>query len=198
MADSLNKKKPGAETPGKQLVKTESISIADIEKLFSLMRENDIAELELEQDDSKIHIVSKSAPVAQQQPIYMQGMPMMQMQAPQAGTAHEAAPAAIAAPKSPSQASAPAEADEDANALPPNARHILSPMVGTFYASPSPDSAAFVRPGDVVNEDTVLCIVEAMKLMNEIKAETKGKIVRVLVENGMPVEYNQPLFVLEP
>jgi len=71
-------------------------------------------------------------------------------------------------------------------------------MVGTFYRSPSPEAPSFVREGDVVNEDTVLCIIEAMKLMNEIKAETKGKILQILVENGMPVEFNQPLFVLQP
>ena len=197
MADSLNKKKSGSSSSDK-VVKSESISIADIEKLFSLMRENEIAELELEQDKSKIHIVSKSAPVAQQ-PIYMQGMPMMQMPAAQApAPSSDVVPQPIAAPKSPSQASAAPDADEDTLSLPPNAKTILSPMVGTFYRSPSPEAGPFVREGDIVNEETVLCIVEAMKLMNEIKAETKGKIVRVLVENGMPVEYNQPLFVLEP
>src|SRR5690606_31698490 len=128
MADSLNKKKSGSD----KVVKSESISIADIEKLFSLMRENEIAELELEQDKSKIHIVSKSAPVAQQ-PIYMQGMPMMQMPAAQAPTpSAEAVPQPIAAPKSPSQASATADAEEDTLSLPPNAKTILSPMVGTF------------------------------------------------------------------
>ena len=71
-------------------------------------------------------------------------------------------------------------------------------MVGTFYRSPAPDAAPFVRVGDSVNEDTVLCIIEAMKLMNEIKAECKGRVNKILVENGVPVEYNQPLFLIEP
>ena len=70
-------------------------------------------------------------------------------------------------------------------------------MVGTFYRSPAPDADAFVNVGDRVSEDTTLCIVEAMKLMNEIKAEMRGKILKVMVENGQPVEYNQPLFLIE-
>jgi len=81
-------------------------------------------------------------------------------------------------------------------ALPPGAVHFTSPMVGTFYRASSPDSAPFVDVGTQVDEDTTLCIVEAMKVMNEIKAETKGKIVEVLVENAEPVEYGQPLFVI--
>lgn len=71
-------------------------------------------------------------------------------------------------------------------------------MVGTFYSAPAPDAPTFVRIGESVNEDTVLCIIEAMKLMNEIKAEMKGRIYKMLVENGNPVEYNQPLFLIEP
>ncbi len=77
-------------------------------------------------------------------------------------------------------------------------REILSPMVGTFYRSPSPESRPFVEIGDEVEEDQVICIIEAMKLMNEIKAEIKGKIIKVLVESGQPVEFGQPLFVVEP
>ncbi len=75
---------------------------------------------------------------------------------------------------------------------------IKAPMVGTFYRAPSPDAEPYVKEGDIVNPDTVVCIIEAMKLFNEIKAEVKGKIVKVLVENGQPVEYGQPLFLVEP
>lgn len=194
MADSLSKKK-GSEPGGdnKPATENESVTIADIEKLFSLMRENDIAELEIEQYKTKIHIVSKSAP-AQQQPYFMQGMQPMQMMP----MGNQQAPAAeIAAPQPAAPAADDGEPEKDAS-LPANARTILSPMVGTFYRSASPESPSFVQNGDVVSEDSVLCIIEAMKLMNEIKAETRGKILRILVENGMPVEFNQPLFILEP
>ena len=71
-------------------------------------------------------------------------------------------------------------------------------MVGTFYRSPSPDSPAYIEPGQEVNEDTVVCIIEAMKVMNEIKAETKGIIVEVLAQNGKPVEFGKPLFSVRP
>ena len=75
---------------------------------------------------------------------------------------------------------------------------VKSPMVGTYYESPSPGSPAFVKPGDVIEEGQVLCIVEAMKLMNEIESEVAGRIVRVVAENGKPVEFGQPLFLVEP
>lgn len=197
MAESLYKKKgSGPEGEDKSAVRNESVSIADIEKLFSLMRENEIAELEIEQFKTKIHIVSKTAPVAAQQPIYMQGMQPMQMMPMQ----NQAGPTSgdVPAPSQSVQAPPPGTDGEADSSLPANAKTVLSPMVGTFYRSPSPDSPSFVHEGDVVNEETVLCIIEAMKLMNEIKAETKGKILKILVENGMPVEFNQPLFVLEP
>ena len=75
---------------------------------------------------------------------------------------------------------------------------IEAPMVGTFYRASAPDAAPFVSEGDIVKEDQVLCIIEAMKLMNEIEAKTPGRIVKILVENGQPVEYGQPLFLVEP
>ncbi len=199
MGDSLNKKKAtrpeGEEFPASR---NESVTIADIEKLFSLMRENEIAELESEQNKTKIHIVSKGAAAPGQQPMmqYMPGMQMMPMQnQPQQSATEPAAASQQQAPQAGGAAAAAEAGDE--NALPPNARTVLSPMVGTFYRSPSPEAPMFVNEGDIVNEDSVLCIIEAMKLMNEIKAETRGKILRVLVENGMPVEFNQPLFLLE-
>lgn len=207
MADSLNKKK-GNRAEGEDMPagRNESVSVADIEKLFSLMHENEIAELEIEQHKTKIHIVSKAAPqTAQAQPMvqYMPGMqpyPMMPMSGQQGSgeQTHQSPPI-----PQPSESSAPSpakgtDAASETSSLPPNAKTVLSPMVGTFYRSPSPESPSFVKEGDVVNEETVLCIIEAMKLMNEIKAEARGKIIKILVENGMPVEFNQPLFVLEP
>lgn len=80
----------------------------------------------------------------------------------------------------------------------PSGAEIVSPMVGTFYASPSPDSPPFVKPGQMVDSEDVVCIIEAMKVMNEIKADIKGKIIEVLVEDGEPVEFGQPLFLIEP
>lgn len=205
MADSLNKNKGNrAEGEDSPAASKESVNIADIEKLFSLMQDNEIAELKIEQYKTKIHIVSKAAPAAvPQQPMisYMPaGMPQYQMmpmqgQQQQANDGQPQPPQLADGVTASAQPTAQPEAGDD---LPPNAKTVLSPMVGTFYRASSPESPAFVKEGDVVNDDTVLCIIEAMKLMNEIKAETRGKIVRVLVENGMPVEFNQPLFLLEP
>jgi acetyl-CoA carboxylase biotin carboxyl carrier protein len=92
----------------------------------------------------------------------------------------------------------PATADESPGADEPEAPTIKSPMVGTFYRKPSPDAPAFVSVGDEVKEDTVICIVEAMKVMNEIKAEAVGKITRVLVDDASPVQYGEPLFEFAP
>jgi acetyl-CoA carboxylase biotin carboxyl carrier protein len=207
MADSLHKKK-GNRPDGEDLpaARNESVTVSDIEKLFSLMRENEIAELEIEQYKTKIHIVSKAAPVAAQpimqyMPAGMQAYPMMQMGSQQAAGSEAPANTGGNNPEPSAGAThkpAGGDAEESGSSLPPNAKTILSPMVGTFYRSPSPEAPMFVKEGDVVNEETVLCIIEATKLMNEIKAEARGKIVRILVENGMPVEFNQPLFVLEP
>ena len=173
----------------------EVIGLADIKDLFGLMKTNQIAELKLEQHGTKIHILSSHAPV--QQPQMMAGMqPMMSMSPAQSAPQHSSAPAGEIASPAPAPAAAtapPAESD----ALPANAKYLHSPMVGTFYRSPAPDADSFVNVGDRVSEDTTLCIVEAMKLMNEIKAEMRGKILKALVENGQPVEYNQPLFLIE-
>jgi acetyl-CoA carboxylase biotin carboxyl carrier protein len=103
-----------------------------------------------------------------------------------------AAPAPAAAPKA-EAAPAPAPAAENANYL-----TIKSPMVGTFYRSSTPDKPAFVKVGDPVNSGQTVCIIEAMKLFNEIESDVKGKIVKVLVEDASPVEYDQPLFLVDP
>ncbi|MDI3546739.1 MAG: acetyl-CoA carboxylase biotin carboxyl carrier protein [Halanaerobiales bacterium] len=90
----------------------------------------------------------------------------------------------------------PAPEGEEENI--PKREEIVAPMVGTFYRAPAPDAAPFVEKGDIVNAGDTLCIIEAMKLMNEIEVETRGRIIDILVENGQPVEYGQPLFIIEP
>lgn len=164
-----------------------ALTVADIKELVGLMKENEIAEINIEQDDSKIRIVSNSAPCVQAltqvpQMISMQsgsvGLAQMQAPAQQTQVMSEAAPAAPAAPAA-------------------NTTTVFSPMVGTFYRAPAPDAPPFIEVGDMVKADSTLCIVEAMKLMNELKAETSGRVQKILVENGMPVEYNQPLFLIE-
>ncbi len=159
--------------------------IARLKELLALMRDHALSELEIGPDGHSVRL-SKNGPA----PI---GMPMA-MAAPSAG--QFAAPAA--APSSAS-AAAPAAAAPSAPAKPaaPAGEKFLSPMVGTFYRASSPEAKAFVMEGESVKVDAVLCIIEAMKVMNEIKAETAGRITKVLVENGQAVEYGQPLFALE-
>jgi acetyl-CoA carboxylase biotin carboxyl carrier protein len=106
-------------------------------------------------------------------------------------------PAAIVAPGVPEAAPA-VSAEKPAEPVKSSHIKVTSPIVGTFYRSSSPEKASYVEVGDSVKKGQVLCIIEAMKLMNEIESETAGKIVQVLVENGKPVEYGQPLFVIEP
>ena len=154
------------------------MDIKEIKKLVELVRANELVEFELEEPDFRVSIkAAADAPV-----IYSQAaQPQMMM-------AHAPAPAVSA----PTAAPEPAK-DEDAGL-----EAINSPIVGTFYRSPSPDAAAFVKVGDRVEEDTVVCIVEAMKVMNEIKAECKGVIKKIMLENGTAVEYGQELFKIDP
>ncbi|MDU0368998.1 acetyl-CoA carboxylase biotin carboxyl carrier protein [Hymenobacter endophyticus] len=110
------------------------------------------------------------------------------------------APVAAAAPTAPSAAPAPAAAPAAPAAEAASANHVAlkSPMIGTFYRSSSPDSPVFVQVGDLVEKGQVICIIEAMKLFNEIEAEQSGRVVKAMVENASPVEYDQPLFLIEP
>ncbi|MGB1125622.1 MAG: acetyl-CoA carboxylase biotin carboxyl carrier protein [Phycisphaeraceae bacterium] len=149
------------------------MDLKKLEKLINMMADNDLTEIELDDGTEKVQLKrgSASAPV--------------QVVAPAPAPAPSAAPAAAPAPA----AGAPAPA-----AAGPT---IDSPMVGTFYSASNPDTPAFVKPGDSVSADTVVCIVEAMKVFNEIKAEKAGKIKSVLVENGDAVEFGQALFELE-
>jgi acetyl-CoA carboxylase biotin carboxyl carrier protein len=172
------------------------MNLDEIKELIGVMRKNKIRELELDQSDCRLRLVSSEPPSQTEMGMGMMAAPtpyMMAMQpmqqpalaapAPMAGTL---APA-VAAPAAPAVAPAPI-----------NGKEIVSPMVGTFYISPAPDAAPYIELGATVHPDTVVCIVEAMKLMNEIKADVSGRITRILVENGQPVEYGQPLFIVEP
>ncbi|MBT1535882.1 acetyl-CoA carboxylase biotin carboxyl carrier protein [Ralstonia solanacearum] len=154
------------------------MDLRKLKTLIDLVAESGISELEVTEGEGKVRIV-KSAPQVIAQPV--QYAPMPAQAAPMVAAA--AAPAVAAG----AEAAAPA--------LP--AGHIVtSPMVGTFYRSPSPGASAFVNVGDTVKEGQTLCIIEAMKLLNEIEADKAGVIKDILVENGQAVEYGQPLFVI--
>jgi acetyl-CoA carboxylase biotin carboxyl carrier protein len=154
-----------------------------LKELIVLVAEKGVEEVDLELGEMKLKIVGRRGPKT----VYAN--------AP-AATATAALPVAGGAPAALAVAPAPEEkapVDELANS-----RKVTSPMVGTFYRAPSPDAPSFVDVGDRVEEDTVLCIIEAMKLMNEIKAEMRGTLRKVFVENGQPVEYGQPMFAIDP
>lgn len=146
-----------------------------IKKLVKLVETSEITDLEIEENGTRIR-VAKKVRVAQ---MPMQNVPV-QMPSMQVQTEV-------------SESKAPAAKEESTAGL----HEIRSPIVGTFYRAPAPDADSYVQVGDMVAPGTVLCIVEAMKLMNEIESDVSGKIVKVLVENGKPVEYNQPLFLIQ-
>lgn len=153
------------------------MDLRKLKTLIDLVAESDIAELEVTEGESKVRIVKSSA-IPQNQMVMMQ---------PQGIPQYSAAPAPVAAPVAAAAPAAPAE---------PTGHIVKSPMVGTFYRSSSPGSPAFAEVGTVVKEGDTLCIIEAMKLLNEIDADKSGTITQILVENGQPVEFGQPLFVI--
>lgn len=158
----------------------------ELKELIEFLIEKDIAEFELERGDVKVRLKRGGQHVA----------------APAAP--HFAVPPAPASvpeiPPGPAPAAvgAPATAKEAAPAAEEGLHVVRSPIVGTFYESPSPGSPPFVKPGDTVEVGQVLCIVEAMKLMNEIEADVAGEIVKKLIANGQPIEYGQELFLIRP
>ena len=160
----------------------------ELKELIDFLIEKDISEFELERGDVKVRIkrgADAAAPViAHAVPI----APMPMASAAQAAT-HSSAAAPVPVPGT--AAGAPVSAEEELHA-------VKSPIVGTFYEAPGPGTPPFVKPGDQVAAGQVLCIIEAMKLMNEIESDTSGEIVKVLVNNGQPVEYGQPLFAIRP
>jgi acetyl-CoA carboxylase biotin carboxyl carrier protein len=171
------------------------MDLKEIKSVIDLMTKNGLSEFELEKGDFKLRVkrgpggewTSSTAPAA----------------APQVVHHHAHAPVAAFAPaptvaSSVSLAAAPAGTAASGSAAPGDAAQIVSPMVGTFYLSPSPDAPAYITVGQEVQEDTVVCIIEAMKVMNEIKAETRGVITEILAQNGKPVEFGKPLFAVKP
>jgi len=165
------------------------VNFEEIKELVDIISSNNVNEFELERAGIKIRI-SKNQPVAA---AVAAPAPVISL-APQAvGGAAPAAPQPAATAAAPAEsAPAPAEAEEEGLLL------VKSPMVGTFYAAPSPESPSYVAEGDNVAPGKVLCIVEAMKLMNEIESEVAGTIVKIHPENGQPVEFGETLFSIRP
>ncbi len=146
--------------------------IKEIKDMINLMNENGLTELEIEKEGVRIKLRKGSGG-------YEKAIEYVPGPQPNNSAGQAAAPAAVEAKKS-------------------NTIDIKSPMVGTFYRSPSPEAPAYVKAGDTINVGQVICIIEAMKLMNEIKSEVKGKIIDIQVDNAEPVEFGQALFVIEP
>jgi len=150
------------------------LNITEIRKLIKLVQSSDVTEIEVTEGESSIRI-SRQGSVA--------------------------APIAFAAPQAVAPTAAPVAVQENTTLTTDDADHehvVKSPMVGTFYRSPGPDSDAFINEGDKVKKGQTLCIIEAMKLMNEIEAEYAGVVTEILVDNATPLEYGQPIFVITP
>ena len=153
------------------------MDLKDIKAIIDLMKKNSVSEFELEKQDFKIRLKRGT-----------NGGPAV-------GSSDDTAVFSYAPPT----LIAPSGTPPIPAAAPPSTElEIKSPMIGTFYRAPSPESASYVEVGSEVNPDTVVCIIEAMKVMNEIKAEAKGQITQVLLENAKPVEFGQPLFKIRP
>ena len=151
--------------------------VRKIRRLIELMNEHDLQEMDLRQGDTRIQLRRAGE-------TFVHGTPV-------AAAPPIAVPTAASAPVS---AAAPTLAGEASGEAEANTALVKSPMVGTFYASPDPDSGPYVKVGDSIGKETTVCIVEAMKVFNEIQAEVSGTITAILVENGEPVEFGQPLF----
>ena len=159
--------------------------ILELKELIAFLKENEIAEFDLDRGDLKVRLkfASAAAPAASAVDLAS----LARLMAPAAPVAAPAVIPSVAAAAAPAAPAAPVEEQ----------LHIVkSPIVGTFYESPSPGSPAFVGTGDRVEKGQILCIVEAMKLMNEIESDASGEIVKRLVQNGQPIEYGQPLFAI--
>ena len=171
----------------------EASKIENLKELIAFLKENDVAEFDLDREDVKIRLKFASAVVqpaaaAPAAGLDLAALARLMTLAP-AAPAPLAAAAPVAAPAAPNAPAAAPAAEE-------NLHIVKSPIVGTFYASPAPGSPAFVGIGDRISQGQVICIVEAMKLMNEIESDAAGEVVKCLVTNGQPVEYGQPLFAI--
>ncbi len=157
------------------------MTLKDIRDLIRLVDKTDFAEVEIEHEGTKVMLRKVTEQAAPATPATIERV------------VHTAPPQVQAV----ENVTTVPESTEKKLEEDPNLHKIVSPMVGTFYRAPAPDADPYVKEGDRVEESTVVCIIEAMKLMNEIEAETKGTIVKILVENGQLVEYGQPLFLVK-
>lgn len=161
------------------------MKLAEIQELIKFVSRSGVTEVEIEQKDFKITIKTETKKPRKDETVYVQAAPIP--------AAPIATPAPVAAPAPVAPATPEAPKEEASNLI-----TIKSPMIGTFYRSPGPDKDLFVNVGDSIQKGSVLCIIEAMKLFNEIESEVSGKIVKVLVDDASPVEYDQPLFLVDP
>jgi acetyl-CoA carboxylase biotin carboxyl carrier protein len=161
------------------------VDLKDIKAIIDLMKKNSVSEFELEKEDFKIKL-KRNVGGGMAAPVTYEESPMVTY----------APPLAISAATPNQMTGAPTIAGGPAGNS--GEQEIKSPMIGTFYRSPSPEAGPYVEVGTEVNPETVVCIIEAMKVMNEIKAEARGIITQVLVENAKPVEFGQPLFKIRP
>jgi len=157
----------------------------ELKELIDFLIEKDITEFELERGDVKVRIKRGTPELASPSPAER----IITVQTPSSPLPQVQAPPTAPAPAAPAPAAAPLQED---------LHMVRSPIVGTYYESPSPGSPPFVKPGDMVEVGQIICIVEAMKLMNEIEADASGEIVKMLVANGQPIEYGQELFAIRP
>ena len=160
------------------------MDLKEIQNLIKFVAKSGASEVKLEMEDVKITI--KTGETKGEMTTVVQQIPM-------AGIPQPTAPVPVAQPVAPAASEAPAASNEDSKYV-----TIKSPIIGTFYRKPSPDKPSFVEVGDTISEGSVLCVIEAMKLFNEIESEISGKIVKVLVDDSSPVEFDQPLFLVDP
>ncbi|UJH90058.1 acetyl-CoA carboxylase biotin carboxyl carrier protein [Antarcticibacterium sp. 1MA-6-2] len=167
------------------------MDLKEIQNLIKFVAKSGASEVKLEMDDIKITIKTGGE---EREPTYIQQLPMggqsiqqqpMQQQQQQAPAPSQESSSSLEKSQTPSEDN-------------PKYVTVKSPIIGTFYRKPSPDKAAFVEVGDTVKEGDVLCVIEAMKLFNEIESEVSGKIVKVIVDDSSPVEFDQPLFIVDP
>jgi len=169
------------------------MSFKEIQELIKLIAKTELSEFKYAKGDIKIHVRGKSYVTNNVGAQNTSGPSIINV--PAAAPAYPAALAPAAAPAAvPAPAAAPAPAAEDDSKY----VEVRSPMIGTFYRSPSPDKGPYVKVGDTISKGDTVCIVEAMKLFNEIESEVSGRIVKMLVEDAQPIEYDQPLFLVDP
>jgi len=161
------------------------MDISYIKKLIKLLDESGIDEIEIEEEGKKVRVSRAHHNSSVPQPFFPQFIAQPQA-TPEQSAPHNADPVSA-------REAAPAPKTEEKKY-----HEVKSPIVGTFYRSPAPNADPYVQVGSTIQQGTVLCIIEAMKLMNEIESDVAGKVIQLLVENGKPVEYNQPLFLIEP